>query len=35
MKTPLFGPDGEPFGIQAIFWDVTERMRAEGQLKEK
>jgi PAS domain S-box-containing protein len=35
MKTPLFGSDGEPIGIQGIFWDVTERMQAEGQLKEK
>ena len=35
MKTPIFGPDGEPIGIQGIFWDVTERMRAEEQLKEK
>ena len=35
MKTPLFGADGEPIGIQGIFWDVTERMRAEEQLKEQ
>ena len=35
MKTPLFGPDGKPIGIQGIFWDVTERMRAEEQLKEQ
>ncbi len=35
MKTPLLGPDGEPIGIQAIFWDVTERMRAEERLKEQ
>ena len=35
MKTPIFGPDGEPIGIQGIFWDVTERMRAEEQLKEQ
>ena len=34
MKTPIFGPDGDPIGIQGIFWDVTERMRAEEQLKE-
>ena len=34
IKTPIFGPDGEPIGIQGIFWDVTERMRAEEQLKE-
>lgn len=26
MKTPLSGPDGEPIGVQGIFWDVTERM---------
>ena len=34
IKTPVFGPDGEPIGIQGIFWDITERMRAEEQLKE-
>jgi len=32
MKTPVFGPDGEPIGIQGIFWDVTERMRAEERV---
>ncbi len=35
MKTPLFGADGKPIGIQGIFWDVTERMRAEEKLKEQ
>ena len=35
MKTPLLGPDGEPIGIQGIFWDVTERMRAEERLREQ
>ena len=35
MKTPLFGPDGKPIGIQGIFWDVTERMHAEEKLKEQ
>jgi PAS domain S-box-containing protein len=35
MKTPLFGSDGEPIGIQGIFWDVTERMRAEVLLREQ
>ena len=35
MKTPILGPDGEPIGIQGIFWDVTERIRAEEQLKEQ
>jgi PAS domain S-box-containing protein len=35
MKTPLYGPDGKAVGIQGIFWDVTERMRAEEKLKEQ
>jgi two-component system NtrC family sensor kinase len=35
MKTPLFGADNKPIGIQAIFWDVTERLRAEEKLKEQ
>ena len=33
MKTPLTSPDGTPIGIQGIFWNVTERMRAEETLK--
>jgi len=35
MKTPLFGQDGKPIGIQGIFWDVSARIRAEEQLKEQ
>src|SRR5262249_9971055 len=35
MKTPLFGPDGRAIGIQGIFWNVTERMRAEELLKQQ
>ncbi|MHB1555855.1 MAG: sensor histidine kinase [Isosphaeraceae bacterium] len=35
MKTPILGPEGDPIGIQGIFWDVTERMRAEERLKEQ
>jgi PAS domain S-box-containing protein len=35
MKTPLYGPDGKAIGIQGIFWDVTRRMEAEEQLKQK
>jgi PAS domain S-box-containing protein len=34
MKSPLFDHDGKPNGIQAIFWDVTARIRAEEQLRE-
>lgn len=35
MKTPLFGTDGKPMGIQAIFWDVTRRIQTEEKLKEQ
>jgi two-component system, NtrC family, sensor kinase len=35
MKTPLSGPDGEPIGVQGIFWNVTERMGAEEKLREQ
>jgi PAS domain S-box-containing protein len=35
MKTPLFGHDGKPIGIQGIFWDVSARIRAEDQLREQ
>jgi PAS domain S-box-containing protein len=35
MKSPLWGPDGRPIGIQGIFWDVTEKKRAEERLKEQ
>src|SRR4029077_1974438 len=34
-KAPLHGPEGKPIGIQGIFWDVSERMRAEEKLKEQ
>jgi PAS domain S-box-containing protein len=34
MKTRLLSADGRPIGIQAIFWDVTDRVRAEDQLRE-
>ncbi len=32
MKTPLRNGDGEVCGIQGIFWDVTDRKRAEEEL---
>lgn len=32
IKTPLHDPAGHPIGVQGIFWDVTERKRAEEQL---
>jgi len=35
MKTCLMSADGRPIGIQGIFWDVTDRVRAEEQLREQ
>ncbi len=32
LKGPLFDSRGEVIGMQGIFWDVTPRMRAEGEL---
>jgi PAS domain S-box-containing protein len=33
MKSPLRGADGKVIGLQGIFWDVTERQRAEERLQ--
>ncbi len=33
IKTPLYAPDGRILGMQGIFWDVTERVRAQEQLQ--
>jgi two-component system sensor histidine kinase/response regulator len=32
IKSPLLGPDGEITGVQGIFWDETERYKAEEAL---
>jgi signal transduction histidine kinase len=32
VKTPLHDAEGRAMGVQAIFWDVTERKQAEQQL---
>jgi PAS domain S-box-containing protein len=34
IKTPLFDAANQIMGIQVIFWDVTERKRAEARLEE-
>jgi PAS domain S-box-containing protein len=34
IKMPIFDAVGELVGMQGIFWDVTERMRAEDQIRE-
>ncbi len=34
IKVPITNPEGDVIGIQGIFWDVTERMRAEDELRD-
>lgn len=34
IKTPLFDSANQLIGIQVVFWDVTERKRAEARLEE-
>ena len=34
IKTAILDSDGNPVGMQGIFWDVTDRMHAEDQLRE-
>jgi PAS domain S-box-containing protein len=33
VKTPLYGANGEALGTQCIFWDETDRKRAEEELQ--
>ncbi len=33
LKTPVYDSRGDVIGIQAFFWDVTDRKRAEEELK--
>src|SRR5260221_3564794 len=33
VKTPLYGTGGEIVGLQGIFWDITEKKRAEEQIR--
>ena len=33
VKTPLYGADGKIIGLQGIFWDITEKRRAEEQIR--
>ena len=34
VKTPVFDDTGNPLGIQAIFWDVTEKHKLDRELRE-
>jgi len=33
LKVPVINGDGEAIGVQAVFWDVTDRKRTEKQLE--
>ena len=33
IKAPIHDPQGHVIGIQGIFWDITERMRGQEQLR--
>jgi len=33
VKTPLYGADGEPIGIQGIFWDITQQRLADEKIR--
>lgn len=33
VKTPIYDADGNIIGLQGIFWDITEKKRAEEQAK--
>ncbi|HUA69308.1 MAG TPA: SpoIIE family protein phosphatase [Candidatus Saccharimonadales bacterium] len=34
VKTPLYSADGSIIGLQGIFWDVTEQVRADEQIRQ-
>src|SRR6185369_16758612 len=33
VKTPLYGADGQPIGIQGIFWDITQQRLADEKVR--
>ena len=33
VKTPLYGADGKPIGLQGIFWDITQQRLAEEKIR--
>jgi len=35
MKTPLYNPAGRAIGVRGLFWDITERVRAQEIVNEE
>ncbi len=33
VKTPLYGGDGQPLGLQGIFWDITQQRLADERIR--
>ncbi len=33
VKTPLYGAEGKPLGLQGIFWDITQQRLAEEKIR--
>jgi sigma-B regulation protein RsbU (phosphoserine phosphatase) len=33
VKTPLYGADGQPIGLQGIFWDITQQRLADEKIR--
>jgi sigma-B regulation protein RsbU (phosphoserine phosphatase) len=33
VKTPLYGADGKPIGLQGIFWDITQQRLADEKIR--
>jgi PAS domain S-box-containing protein len=32
FKTPIYDAQGQPSGVQIVFWDISERIRAEAEI---
>lgn len=33
FKTPIYDNQGQPVGVQIVFWDISERIRAEAEIR--
>lgn len=34
FKTPIYDAQGQPSGVQIVFWDISERIRAEEEIRQ-